>query len=255
METEIKSSTGLKSCKGFTLTELLVTMGIILVLATLLIPAARSVYASSTDAVSAHVIAQLNAAAASYLSDNDQIYWQYRVATNGGVQWWFGFEPAASYALQNSQGKRWLDLTQGPLGPYIAASGGFVEDPSFTRSGKTFRPKFGNCHFAYGYNWQQLPGKNRYSINNPGQIAVFATCADVNTIQSPASAKNPMVEEQYLFDTGYSGATVHFRVGGNAMVGYADGSAGYLPMVPGSLDTRAPNANIGMLSSNNIIPH
>jgi prepilin-type N-terminal cleavage/methylation domain-containing protein len=239
---------------AFTLIELLVTVSIILILAALLVPAARSVYASSTDAVSAHIISQLNAAAESYLAENNQIYWPYKTPVNGGVQWWFGFEPAASYAQQNSMGKRWLDLTQGPLGPYIAASGGMAEDPSFTRSGKVFRPKFGNCHFAYGYNWQQLPGKNRYSISNPGQIAVFATCADVNTIQAPATAKNPMVEEQYLFDTGYSGPTVQFRIGGNAMVGYADGSAGYLPMVPGSLDTRAPQANIGMLPTTNIVP-
>jgi prepilin-type N-terminal cleavage/methylation domain-containing protein len=253
METIFQDMSVLKK-RAFTLTELLVVISIILIVATLLIPAARSVYASSTDAVSAHVIAQLNAAAESYLADNNQIYWPYRTTTNGGVQWWFGFEPAASYALQNSAGKRWLDLSQGPLGPYIAASGGFMEDPSFTRSGKVFRPKFGNCHFAYGYNWQQLPGRSRLTINNPAQIAVFATCADVNAIQAPATAKNPMIEEQYLFDTGYSGATVHFRIGGNAMVGYADGSAGYLPMMPGTLDSRVPNANIGMLSSNNIIP-
>ena len=52
---------------GFTLTELLVTVGIMAVLLTLLFPAARSVFASSTDAVSAHVITQLNAASQAYL--------------------------------------------------------------------------------------------------------------------------------------------------------------------------------------------
>jgi hypothetical protein len=39
------------------------------------------------------------------------------------------------------------------------------------------------------------------------------------------------------------------------MVGYADGSAGYLPMVKGSLDNRMPGANIGLISSSNILPH
>ena len=257
MEIFTKRLTKLKQ-SAFTLVELLVVTGIIAILAVLLVPAAKSVYASCTDAVSAHVIAQLNAAAESYLSDNNQIYWPYKTITNGGIQWWFGFENAASYALQNSEGQRWLDLTQGPLGPYIAASGGFCEDPSFLRAGNVFRPKFGNTHFAYGYNWLHLPGVNRMTINHPGQIAVFATCADVNAIQSPASAKHPMVEEQYMFDTGSevntAGPTVHFRIGGSAMVGYADGSAGYLAMVPGSLDTRMTSANIGLLSSSNIIP-
>ena len=47
------------------------------------------------------------------------------------------------------------------------------------------------------------------------------------------------------FDT--TELTVHFRIGGMAMVGYADGSAGCLPMMPGTLDPRLPIANIGRI--------
>jgi prepilin-type N-terminal cleavage/methylation domain-containing protein len=97
--------------QAFTLVELLVAVAIVVGLATILVPAAKSVYASSTDAVSAHVIAQLNAAAQSYLAENNQIFWPYRSAAAGGTQWWFGFESTAS--LQSSEGNRWLDLTQG----------------------------------------------------------------------------------------------------------------------------------------------
>jgi prepilin-type N-terminal cleavage/methylation domain-containing protein len=235
--------------QAFTLVELLVAVAIVVGLATILVPAAKSVYASSTDAVSAHVIAQLNAAAQSYLAENNQIFWPYRSAAAGGTQWWFGFESTAS--LQSSEGNRWLDLTQGPLGPYIAASGGMAEDPSFTRQGNVFKPKYGKTHFAYGYNLL-LPGKNLMVLNHPGRTPVFATCAQVNTFQAPASPAHPMAEEFYYFDT--TEATVHFRIGGNAMVGYADGSAGYLPMMAGTLDRRLPSANIGRIDPTLITP-
>ncbi|MEI6323191.1 MAG: prepilin-type N-terminal cleavage/methylation domain-containing protein [bacterium] len=234
---------------GFTLTELLVSMAIIALLAALLIPAVRSVYASSTDAVSAHVISQLNAAAQSYLAENDQTFWPYRQAASGGTQWWFGYESAAS--MSSPEGSRWLDLNQGPLGPYIAASGGMAEDPSFTRTGNVFKPKYGHTHFAYGYNLV-LQGKNPLTFSNPGKVPVFATCAQVNTFQAPASAKHPMAEEFYYFNT--TEKTVHFRVGGSAMVGYANGSAGYLPMMPGTLDSRLPGANIGRLDPTLVTP-
>ena len=235
--------------EAFTLVELLVVLCIVVVLAVMLVPAARSVYASSTDATSAHVIAQLNAAAQSYLAENGMTFWPYRVNTNGGTQWWFGLEPSAS--LSAPEGKRWLDLNQGPLGPYIAASGGMAVDPSFSRAGNTFKPKYGSTHFAYGYNLL-LQGKSQLALSSPGKIPVFATCAQVNTFQAPATAKKPMVEEFYYFNA--TERTVHFRVGGQAMVGYADGSAGCLPMMPGTLDSRMPGANIGRLAPSLITP-
>jgi prepilin-type processing-associated H-X9-DG protein len=83
-------------------------------------------------------------------------------------------------------------------------------------------------------------------------VPVFATCAQINTFQAPATAKKPMVEEFYYFAS--SESTVHFRVGGQAMVGFADGSAGYLPMMPGTLDHRLPDANIGRIDPNLLDP-
>jgi len=246
---KIQSKSGFMNQRGLTLVELLVTIAMVVVLAALLLPAARSVFASSTDATSAHVIAQLNAAAQSYLAENGMTYWPYRQSVLGGTQWWFGFESTVS--MNSPEGSRWLDLNQGPLGPYIAASGGMCKDPAFSRAGNTFKPKYGSTHFAYGYNLL-LQGKSQLALTSPGKIPVFATCAQVNTFQAPASAKKPMVEEFYYFNS--TEKTVHFRVGGQAMVGYADGSAGCLPMMSGSLDSRMPGANIGRLDPNLIKP-
>jgi len=238
-----------QNCAAFTLTELLVSISIVSVLGVILIPAAQSVFASSTGATSAHSIAQLNAAAQSYLAENNMTFWPYSDSMDGGTQWWFGFESTAS--MSAPEGKRWLDLNQGPLGPYIAASGGISIDPSFARAGNTFKPKYGSTHFAYGYNLL-LQGKNQLALGRSGKTPVFATCAQVNTFQAPASARKPMVEEFYYFNT--TEKTVHFRVGGQAMVGYADGSAGYLPMMVGTLDSRMPSANIGKLDPFLITP-
>jgi hypothetical protein len=243
---------GLKSrllADAFSLVELLVALSVLMILVAILFPAARSVLASSTDAVSAHVIAQLNAASQSYLVENGMIYWPYRTSETNGVQWWFGFE--SSDSSHDTEGMRSLDLSKGPLGPYIAASGGMQKDPAFSRYADSFKPKFGNTHFAYGYNLL-IQGKNRLTLDHPGKVPVFATCAQVNTFQPPASSKHPMVEEFYYFNS--TERTVHFRVGGQAMVGYADGSAGCLPMMPGTLDSRMPAANIGRLDPSLITP-
>ena len=238
-----------RRCAAFSMTELVVMVAIIAVLLTLAVPAAESLLASSTDAASAHVIAQLNAASQSYLAEHNMIFWPYKSASSAGIQWWFGFESGAS--LASPEGSRWLDLTRGPLGPYIAASGGMTKDPSFARAGNVFKPKYGSTHFAYGYNLL-LQGTNQLNLSDPSQIPVFATCAQVNTFQAPATSEHPMIEEFYYFDN--SERTVHFRIGGSAMVGYAEGSAGYLPMLPGTLDPRLPAANIGKLDPSIITP-
>ena len=236
--------------KAFSMIELLVSLVMITVLLALVVPAARSVIASSTDAMSAHAIAQLNAAAQSYLMENNMTYWPYRSVTDGGVQWWFGFEPNES--LNAAEGRRWLDLSKGPLGPYIAASGGMARDPSFSRKGNVFKPKYGSTHFAYGYNLL-MQGKRNIALTHASRVPVFATCAQVNVFQPPASSAHPMVEEFYYFNT--FERTVHFRIGGSALVGYADGSAGYLTMMPGTLDQRMPDANIGRIDPSLIVPN
>jgi prepilin-type N-terminal cleavage/methylation domain-containing protein len=227
--------------RGFTLVESLVVMGILAILGTLGAGAWSKIQASASKAIAAHTLGQLAVAGSLYLADNDNRYWKYRQSIPGeGVQWWFGLEPTAS--LSAGEGNRWLDKSRGPLGPYIADASGMRTDPAFAASGGTFKPKYGDTHFAFGYN-NLLENRNALTLSNPGATVVFATSAQVNTFQRPASAKNPMIEEFYLINA--QETTVHFRVGGKAMVAFANGSLGLLEMDPSTLDKRLPDARIG----------
>jgi prepilin-type processing-associated H-X9-DG protein len=197
--------------------------------------------------VSANNIRQLSAGAAAYLAENNYVYWRYREerGTNGTV-WWYGYETRTS-VYGTPEGQRKFDPSDGPLANYVPA--GLRPDPSIALSGKTFKPKYQSGYLGIGYNvllgggWTgSLSNRTYWSLPKPGEIAVFATSAQVNTFLPPASAKKPMIEEFYGLSD--SETTVHFRHAGFAMVGFADGSAGFLPMDKSTLDPRAPQAAI-----------
>lgn len=230
----------MKSRRGYSLVELLVVVGILGVLIGVGVPVVWKMFSAASTAVAAHTMRQLSVASQLYLADHDNRFWQYREADREGVHWWFGFEPWTSVTA--AEGERELDLERGPLGPFIASAPGRQKDPSFFASGPAFKPKFRNCHFPYGYNWM-LQGRHLMSLADPGNTVVFATSAQVNTFQRPASPEHPMLEEFYLIDSRET--TVHFRCGGKAMVVFADGSIGLLPMDESTRDARMPKANVG----------
>lgn len=234
--------------RAFSLVEVLVCTGILAVLAVLAVPAASRIYESSSLAVSAANIRQLAAGAAGYLADNQYTYWKYvdLKPEEPGSLWWFGFEPSASAGLP--EGQRSLDVSKGPLGGYLPAAS--RPDPSFALGGRAFKPKYQNGYLGVGYNvllgggWIGTgPLVKYWDLADPSRVVVFATSAQVNTFQAPASARNPMLEEFYGLDKQY--ATVHFRHHGQAMVAFANGSAGLLPMDESTRDLRMPRANVG----------
>lgn len=237
------------SARGFTLLELMAGMVILAILATLTYAGAQKVIRQSSLATSANNLRQLAAGAAAYLGENNCTYWRYRENVNDpasrGVRWWFGFEPVHSLSLP--EGRRVIDPSNGPLGGYIP--GGFRPDPSFASVGKPFKPKYQFGYIGVGYNvllgggWLGGTPLRHGQIENPDKTVVFATSAQVNIFQSPASPGNPMIEEFYGLDQ--KETTVHFRHGNTAMVVFATGNAGFLEMDETTRDSRAPEANVG----------
>ncbi len=238
--------------RGFTLTELLVASALLVILATLAVGGGQQALRSASLAVSANNIRQLAAGAGAYLGDNNYTFWRYReMVLDGdrrGVRWWFGFEPQSS--LNAPEGTRIFYPEDGPLGGYLPAS--LRPDPSFRHTGKAFKPKYRFGYLGVGYNvllgggWSGGAPLRYFQLAEPERTVVFATSAQVNTFQAPASPANPMIEEFYGLDQ--REVTVHFRHGRSeplAMVAYASGSVGFLPMDESTRDSRAPQANVG----------
>ncbi len=231
--------------RGFTLIELLVVIAIVMVLAGVAAPAVWGAYKSSSLAVSANNIRQLSAGCMAYLGDNNHRFWPFLRTNSEGQVWWFGLEPSAHKG--RPEGERIIDMDRGALGSYMPRN--MVPDPSFGFTGKPFKPKYKFGYIGVGYNvvlangWQTFdrPGARQpmryWDLTNPAQTVVFATSAQVYPF------KDEFIEEFYGID--HREVTVHFRHGSNAMVSFADGSAGFLPMDPSTRDKRAPQANIG----------
>lgn len=244
--------------RGYTLMEVIACLAVLTVLFLMLAGAGWKAYEMSCLATSANNIRQLAAGAAAYLAENDYRFWDYCesrftvVDDSGhattGTRWWFGFESDASKS--RGEGRRRFDPSQGPLAGYIPQS--LKPDPSFALKGRAFKSKYESGYLGVAYNvvlaggWTSSAKKKPMSywdLSNPGKVVVFATGAQVNTFQSPATTDNPMLEEFYGIDEREK--TVHFRHGGMAMVAFADGSCDFLPMDKSTRDNRMPEANVG----------
>lgn len=240
----------MKSRLAFTLIELLISIAVIIVLSALVAPAVWGAYKSSSLAVSANNIRQLAAGGAAYLGDNNYRFWPYLTRTQAGDVYWFGLEPSEHKG--KPEGERVIEMEAGPLGAYMPRN--MVPDPSFGFTGKPFKAKFKFGYIGVGYNvhlagerngkasWltvPQGPQPLRYwDLKDPGRTVVFATSAQVYPFQEDA-----VIEEFYGIDQ--KEVTVHFRHNGQAMVAFASGSAGFLPLDPSTRDGRAPGANVG----------
>jgi len=148
-------------------------------------------------------------------------------------------------------------LSQGVLYPYLNGSDVRI-CPTLDYAMAQFKLKGNGVIFSYGYNQSlsapvSAPPVKTSQVKRPADTALFADAAQVNVFQDPASPDNPLLEEFYYLDdeTGQPISNYqpngHFRHSQRANVTFCDGHVDMEKMVPGSLDQRLPNQNVGQL--------
>ena len=229
---------------AFTVIELLVVVGIIVLLAGLLLPVLTRSKRSAQVVKCAVQLHQLGLAAQMYWDDNAGNAFRWRGAnTNNGQVYWFGWMETGN------EGERRFDLMQGALYPYLSGRGVEV-CPAFNYLSPRLKLKATGASYGYGYNLSLSapltdPPVRVSQITRPSELALLADAAQVNTFQAPASPEHPMIEEFYYVST--NEATVHFRHQRMANVVFCDGHAAREKSSPGSLDRRLANEVIGRL--------
>ena len=146
-----------------------------------------------------------------------------------------------------SEGERGFDAGQGALYRYLEERGPEI-CPSFDYSSSLYKYKAKGAAYGYGYNL--FLGQTSISmerVTDPGDIALFADAAQINDFQAPALPENPLLEEWYYIDDSADYPNVHFRHRRKANVLSCDGHVNGESPVPGSIDARLPNQNVGRL--------
>lgn len=230
--------------QGFSLVELLVTVAIIAILASLLLATLARSKDSARRLKCVSNLHQLALAVQMYWDDNGGQCFRYGgTYTNGGQLYWFG------WVSPGAEGTRTFDPSPGALWPYLSGRG--VElCPAFNYSLRKVKLKTTGASYGYGYNLALSrpatdPPVNVARILSPARLLVFGDAAQINTWQPPASKTNPMLEEWYYIDSGMSQPNGHFRHSQKANAAFGDGHVASEKYVPGSLDPRMPEEFIG----------
>jgi len=231
--------------RGFTLIELLVVITIIGLLATMVMPALKQARESASAAACASNLRQIGWETQMYLDEYGKFF-PYFTTSGADRLWYFGLE--SPYNPGGAPGTRHIDLTKAKLYPYFQTLHGAEVCPSYDYRSPLWRQKFDQITYGYGLNLN-LFGKSPSGLTNPpSRVVCFADTAQVNTFQAPASPSHPMLEEFYYASPLPNEWTVHFRHKGFANVLFCDNHVEPLPMGPGSLDVRMPQAKVGRLN-------
>lgn len=223
-------------------------IGILALLATLLLPGARTAKEAARKAQCASNLRQLGVAVLMYLDDHGRFF-SYADSVPEGRLWYFGLE--SPYNPNAAPSARSLDLTKARLWPYFRNLHGVEVCPSYDYRSPLWRQKFATVTYGYGINFE-IFGVAAGEIRHPARTVAMADAANVNTIQPPATSNNPMLEEfYYVHNYGNQVPTTHFRHNGKANTLFCDGHVETLAMAPGTLDNRLPSARVGLLSAAN----
>jgi prepilin-type N-terminal cleavage/methylation domain-containing protein/prepilin-type processing-associated H-X9-DG protein len=242
-----------KAKLGFTLIELLVVIAIIAMLAALLLPVLARGKQSAQKIKCASDLHQLGIATHLYWDENGGNCFRYFYGpTNNGALYWFGWIENGPEETRN------FDATQGALYPYLRGRG--VEIcPALNYSSTSFKYKAKGAAYGYGYNYNlstnmAKPPISTRRITRPSQTVLLADAAQVNTFQDPASPDNPMLEEFYYVNYDPTQPNGHFRHRQRANVLFCDTHVASEQMVDGTLDTRLPQENVGLLRQEILVP-
>lgn len=244
-----------KQNTAFTIVEILIVTTLIGILASIIAVATNKVKQTAQRAVCSSNLRQLASAVHLYIGDNNGEFPHYLKRTDQGTEWFFGLESTEWTAGESN---RSLDLNKGPLAPYLDASTGITRDPGFQYQSSSWKPKFNQPSWGYGYNWRLGGGygglpKRITSVKNPSEVILFGDCAQVNTFQAPASPKNPMLEEFYIINESFK--TIHFRHNGKANILFVDGHVEVFSPYPGTTDTRVGGNILGRITPANSLQY
>jgi len=239
-------------CGGFSLTELLVTLGVVASLAGLILPGLSKARLAAGGARCTSNLRQLVLASQLYWDDHaGTTFAERRGRQDDGWLYWFGW-------LQDGvEGERRFDATAGALWPYLRGRGVEV-CPALDRHSERFKAKARGAAYGYGYNILLGPrggeAVRMHQLMNPSGLAVYVDSGQINDFQPPASQDRPMLEEFYYFGTNRLEATVHFRHAQRAVAAFADGHVSTELPEPGSVDPRLPPHLIGRLDATRVRP-
>ncbi|MBN1359485.1 MAG: hypothetical protein JW993_02785 [Sedimentisphaerales bacterium] len=242
----VASTPGRLSRTAFTLTEVLVVIFTLGLLAALLMPALAGARSQAQSLVCRTRLRQLVLANVGYATENDGFYVPAAsdMSNNAGLHRWHGVRTARNEPF---------DPSKGPLAAFLA-EGRIKECPTRVGFSKTagWGSSFEKGCGGYGYNMTYLGSrlweaaaefKQAYArttaaqeVANPGQTVMFADTAMANageTLIEYSFAEPPFtVYAGQVMTDFYMSPSIHFRHQQRTNVGWADGHVGTEAMAP-----------------------